>query len=72
MGDAAEMLLEGMLCEGCGEFFDYSFEEKGHPDYCSPQCAIDRGATWWLIGHGYKQQKDGRWVKGRNRGSKYG
>ncbi|MGH2612980.1 MAG: hypothetical protein ACRDFB_08025, partial [Rhabdochlamydiaceae bacterium] len=62
MGEIADMLLEGVLCEGCGEaLFDNNGEPKsgdGIPDYCSPQCAIDRGAYWWLETNGY--DKNGR------------
>jgi hypothetical protein len=44
MGDVAEMMLNGFLCEGCGVFLDG--EEPGFPRYCSPRCAKDRGAPW--------------------------
>ena len=42
MGEIAEMMLDGTMCEGCGEFLDG--EGAGYPRYCSPQCARDRGA----------------------------
>lgn len=35
MGDVADMMLEGMLCEGCGEFLG---EGMGFPQYCA-SCA---------------------------------
>ena len=58
MGEAAEMLLDGTLCEACGEIvFDDEGEPRraiGMPDYCSPGCAKDRGADWWLEDNGYK------------------
>ena len=41
MGEIAEMMLDGTLCEGCGEFIG---SDNGYPTYCSPQCAGDRGA----------------------------
>ena len=41
MGEIAEMMLDGTLCEGCGEFIG---SDNGYPTYCSPQCARDRGA----------------------------
>ena len=44
MGDVADMMLDGLLCEGCGVFLDG--EEPGFPRYCSRQCAEDRGAVW--------------------------
>jgi hypothetical protein len=42
MGDVADMLLDGTLCECCGTYIDD--EGGGIPRYCSPQCAKDRGA----------------------------
>lgn len=42
MGEIAEMMLDGTMCECCGEFLDG--EAEGFPRYCSPQCARDRGA----------------------------
>lgn len=32
MGDAAEMVLEGIVCEECGIYIDE--EEFGHPQKC--------------------------------------
>lgn len=46
-GEIADMMLEGVLCEGCGEFIG---EGDGFPTYCSPQCAKDRGAEYWQGG----------------------
>lgn len=43
MGEYAEMMLDGTLCEGCGTFID-SDGAAGFPRYCSNQCARDRGA----------------------------
>lgn len=46
MGEIAEMMLDGTLCEGCGMvLFD---SPEGMPGYCSEKCARDRGADWWL------------------------
>lgn len=42
MGDVADMMLDGTLCEGCGDFIG---DGDGYPQYCSPQCAEDRGAS---------------------------
>jgi hypothetical protein len=42
MGEIAEMMLEGELCECCGEYLG---EATGHPGYCSAKCARDRGAS---------------------------
>lgn len=41
MGEIADMMLEGNLCEGCG----IALEGNGHgiPRYCSDECARDRG-----------------------------
>lgn len=33
MGDIADMVLDGTLCEGCGIYIDD--EEPGHPRKCS-------------------------------------
>jgi hypothetical protein len=41
MGEIAEMMLEGDLCEGCGVALDG--EGYGIPRYCSNACAKDRG-----------------------------
>lgn len=32
MGDAAEMVLEGLLCQTCGDLIDG--EEPGYPRFC--------------------------------------
>lgn len=44
MGEVAEMMLDGTLCEGCGEYM--GSDGFGIPRYCSAQCARDRGAGW--------------------------
>lgn len=46
-GEIAEMMLEGMLCAGCGEFIG---EGDGFPTYCSPECARYHGAEHWQGG----------------------
>lgn len=43
MGEIAEMMLDGTLCEACGVFIG---SDAGFPQYCSKQCADDRGAEW--------------------------
>lgn len=40
MGDIAEMMLDGTLCEGCGVYLEG--EAPGYPRYCSRQCRSDR------------------------------
>lgn len=45
MGEIAEMMLDGTLCEGCGEYIDGEGAE-GFPRYCSKQCAEARGMTY--------------------------
>ncbi len=42
MGEVADMMLNGTLCEMCGTYLHQS--PPGHPCYCSNQCAKDRGA----------------------------
>lgn len=41
MGEIAEAMLDGTLCEGCGTYIG---DATGFPGYCSRQCARDRGA----------------------------
>lgn len=43
MGDIADMLLDGTLCECCGSYIEG--DGDGIPRYCSPQCARDRGVS---------------------------
>jgi hypothetical protein len=38
MGEVADMMLDGTLCEGCGEFLGSDYG----PAYCA-SCAKDRG-----------------------------
>jgi hypothetical protein len=57
MGEIAEMMLDGTLCEGCGEFIDHGGGD-GIPRYCSPQCAADRGAEYFPP----SEDEDGRWA----------
>jgi len=40
MGEIAEIMLDGTLCECCGEFLG---DGDGFPGYCSRQCAEARG-----------------------------
>lgn len=42
MGEIAEMMLDGTLCEGCGEYIG---SDAGYPQYCSPECAEGRGLS---------------------------
>ena len=44
MGDIADMMLDGTLCECCGVALDEG-KSLGVPGYCSKQCAIERGVT---------------------------
>jgi hypothetical protein len=51
MGEVAEMMLGGILCERCGEALpcvinedEQACDEMGIPMYCSLECAKDRGA----------------------------
>lgn len=37
MGEIAEMMLSGEMCQGCGEFLD---EELGYPGYCAG-CSVE-------------------------------
>lgn len=42
-GEIAEMMLDGTLCEACGCYMGDD-HAPGFPQYCSPECASDRGA----------------------------
>jgi hypothetical protein len=44
MGEIADAMLDGTLCEGCGSYIEG--EGSGFPRYCSAQCAKDRGADF--------------------------
>jgi hypothetical protein len=66
MGEIAEMMLDGTLCEGCGAYIDDEGGD-GIPRYCSPQCARDRGATWaaprWVSARAQAERDgDGRYI----------
>ena len=43
MGEIADMMLDGTLCEGCGVYIDG--EAQGFPRYCSKECAAASGFT---------------------------
>ncbi len=40
-GEIADMMLDGTLCEGCGEYLGGAGD--GFPRYCSDECAAGRG-----------------------------
>lgn len=42
MGEIADMMINGDMCEMCGVWLDGDGE--GFPRYCSKECADDRGA----------------------------
>ncbi len=43
MGEIADAMLDGTLCEGCGEYIG---SDAGYPQYCSPECAAGRGVEY--------------------------
>jgi len=43
MGEIADAMINGFMCEMCGIYLDG--EEPGYPRYCSKDCADDRGAS---------------------------
>lgn len=45
MGEIAEMMLDGTLCEMCGCYIDDD-DAGGYPRYCSKECAKDRGVDY--------------------------
>ena len=42
MGEIADAMLDGTLCECCGEYIG---SDAGYPQYCSEECARDRGLS---------------------------
>lgn len=68
MGEIAEMMINGILCEGCGCFV--SDIEVGYPQYCSKECANDRGMKYIKPFTGFnktKKNKKQKNVKNRNK-----
>ena len=55
MGEIAEMMLDGTLCEGCGEFIG---EGDGFPQYCSSTCAQNRGADTTQVKGNMREDPD--------------
>lgn len=45
MGEVADMMLEGILCAGCGAFLDITSKPPGYPVYCSDECARNCGVA---------------------------
>jgi hypothetical protein len=39
MGEIAEMMLNGTMCECCGVFLDEDCWDQGFPGYCSAECS---------------------------------
>lgn len=49
MGEIADMMLDGTMCECCGVWMDDILageEAPGFPRYCSRECAESRGQKW--------------------------
>lgn len=62
MGEIAEMMLDGTMCEGCGEWMGdilAGADAPGFPRYCCEHCARDRGAGPELVaaGNEWSRQK---------------
>ena len=45
MGEIADSMLSGEMCEGCGVYLCEECADMGIPMYCSIGCAKDRGAS---------------------------
>lgn len=58
MGEIAEMMLNGDMCEACGVWLDG--EGSGYPRYCSPECAAGRGAYFEPDQHASPRPKKSR------------
>ena len=43
MGEIAESMISGEMCEGCGVYLCDDCADMGIPMYCSVECANDRG-----------------------------
>ena len=43
MGEIADMMLDGTMCEGCGEFLYDGADGPGFPQYCAACQADGRG-----------------------------
>lgn len=54
MGEIADAMIEGDLCEGCGMALDG--EGYGIPRYCSKECADDRGADYSQVVEGENEE----------------
>lgn len=51
MGEVADMMLDGTLCECCGQLLiGPGKEPAGYPQYCSKECAEANGAEWTGLG----------------------
>jgi len=44
MGEIADMMLDGTLCQGCGVFLHDGGDGPGYPSYCDG-CAADENLT---------------------------
>jgi hypothetical protein len=63
MGEIADMMLDGTLCECCGEYIEDG-ESEGFPRYCSTECAKDRGVDFDASIFGDDEDDDVPSVKG--------
>ena len=50
MGEIAEAMISGELCEMCGVALNEESADMGIPMYCSIECANDRGADKSQVG----------------------
>jgi len=53
MGEIAEAMISGEMCEACGEYIG---EDVGYPLYCSIDCAKDRGADISQVVQGMSEE----------------
>ncbi len=60
MGEIADSMLGGEMCEGCGEWLDCdACAQNGIPAYCSAGCADDRGADESQVCAHTREEKEG-------------
>lgn len=56
MGEIADMMLDGTMCECCGEFM--GSEGEGFPRYCSEECAANRGVSYGRLDTGEDEEEE--------------
>ena len=58
MGEIADAMLSGAMCEMCGVPLCSTCADGGVPMYCSNECAKDRGASPYQVCH-HEEEEEG-------------